>query len=321
MSAPSDDVPNARLPLSASAPGKCILFGEHAVVHGGPEVLFALDLRTQVVFRSAESASLNGAALAAAKNPYVTEALRALPPPGPAVALTSVSRVPRAAGLGSSAALVAALAAGLSALRGGVDRPSLAQRAFQIERGAQGVGSPGDTSAAVAGGFLALNTARGTPLWEVTDGDRSWTVRRIPDPNWTWIVADTRVPRGTGSAVRQVAERLARPDGPDLLERFRAVAEAGLDALEAEDRDRTGVRLTENQALLRELGVSHPRIEALLEVARSTCTGAKLTGAGLGGSIVALPRPGTEIATAQRLRQAGGDVYVVRPTGDGARLL
>lgn len=321
MSEPSESVPSAQLPLSASAPGKCILFGEHAVVHGGPEVLFALDLRTQLVFRSSDSATLNGTALSTAKNPYVSRALADLPPPGSSVALTSVSRVPRAAGLGSSAALVAALMTGLSALRGGVDRPSLAQRAFQIERGAQGVGSPGDTSAAVAGGFLALNTARGTPLWEVTDGDRSWTVRRVTDPNWTWIVADSRVPRGTGPAVRHVAERLAQPDGPSLLERFREVAEAGLDALHAEDRIATGARLTENHGLLRELGVSHPKIEALLKVTEATCDGAKLTGAGMGGSIVALPRPGTEIATAQRLRKAGGDAFVVRPSPDGARLL
>jgi mevalonate kinase len=321
MSEPSDGVPGARLPLSASAPGKCILFGEHAVVHGGPEVLFALDLRTQIVFRSSEFPTLNGMALPAARNAYVTEALAQCPPPGASVALTTVSRVPRAAGLGSSAALVAALATGLAALRGGVDRPSLAQRAFEIERGAQGVGSPGDTSAAVAGGFLALNTARGTPLWEVTDADQSWTVRRVTDPNWSWLVADTRVPRGTGPAVRRVGERLAAPDGPKLLARFREVAESGLAALEAEDRVATGACLNENQVLLREIGVSHPRLEALLQVAAPTCDGAKLTGAGMGGSIVALPRPGKEILTAQRLRQAGGDAYVVRPTTDGARLL
>jgi mevalonate kinase len=321
VSEPSESVPSSRLPMSASAPGKCILFGEHAVVHGGPEVLFALDLRTQVVFRSAESAQLNGVTLTSAKNPYVTEALAELSPPGASVALTTVSRVPRAAGLGSSAALVAALATGLSSLRGGVDRPSLAQRAFQIERGAQGVGSPGDTSAAVAGGFLALNTSRGTPLWEVTDLERSWTVRRVVDPNWTWIVADTRVPRGTGPAVRKVGERLAAPDGPDLLDRFRVVAEAGLAAIEAEDRVAAGECLTKNQVLLRELGVSHPRLEALLEVAAATCDGAKLTGAGMGGSIVALPRPGKEILTAKRLREAGGNAFVVRPSSDGARLL
>src|SRR5580693_6567363 len=75
MSDPSDAVPSAHLPMSASAPGKCILFGEHAVVHGGPEVLFALDLRTQLVFESSESPSLNGVALGTAKNPFVTEAL------------------------------------------------------------------------------------------------------------------------------------------------------------------------------------------------------------------------------------------------------
>lgn len=314
-------VPRADLPLSASAPGKCIVFGEHAVVHGAPELLFALDLRTQVVLRASDRPRLNGEAPPRPRNAYFDRAFALLGGGAPGLAVTSVSRIPRAAGLGSSAAFVAALATGLSAWQGGVDRATLAQRAFDIERGAQGVGSPGDTSASVAGGFLTLNSARGTLLWEVAAGAQSWTVRRVADPRWAWVVADSGIPRSTELAVRAVADRLQRPDGPGLLERFREVSEAGIDAVGREDREATGRALRENQGLLREVGVSHPRLEALLDAARPTCEGEKLTGAGCGGSVVALPKPGREVETARRMAQAGGQAFVVLPSPDGARLL
>ena len=159
---------------------------------------------------------------------------------GASVDVRAVSRIPRAAGSGSSAALSAGLVAALSSLSGGVDRPTLAQRSFEVERGAQGVGSPGDTSAAVAGGFLSVNAAGSGPLlWTVREGARSWEVRRVADPGWVWVVAHSGIPRATGDAVRAVGTRLAQPDGPGLLDEFRTVATEGTRAVAA-GRSREG---------------------------------------------------------------------------------
>lgn len=312
-------IPPASLPVSASAPAKVIVFGEHAVVHGAPEVLFALDLRTQLILRAGPVPLLNGEEATLRAHPYLPRALARYG--GPPLEITAISRVPHAAGLGSSAALVSAMMAALGALGGGVDRPTLAQRAFDVEREAQGVGSPGDTSAAVAGGFLTLNAERGRPLWEVRHEDRSWVARRAPDPRWAWVVADSGIARATGPAVSRVTERLAQPDGPELLRKFRDVAIDGLAALEREDREAVGDRMRENHALLREVGVSHPRLESLLDAVREVCVGEKLTGAGQGGSVLALPRPGREIEVARRFRRAGGNPFVVVPADAGARLL
>ncbi len=316
-----DGIPAAPLPISASAPGKAIVLGEHAVVHGAPELLFALDLRTQLIVQRGERTTLNGDAGALRSNPYLARGLERLAPTEGGLELSSVTRLPRAAGLGSSAAFVAALSAALGALGGGVGRPELAQIAYEVEREAQGVGSPGDTSAAVAGGFLALNATVGTLLWEVRGPSRTWTVRRVPNPGWGWVVADTGVARATAPAVEAVGQRLARPDGPELLDRFREVAQRGIAALVGEDREAVGASMRENQSLLREVGVSHPRLEALLEAAAPTCVGEKLTGAGRGGSVVALPKPGREIETVRRLRSAGASAFSVLPAADGARLL
>ncbi len=314
-------IPASTLPVAARAPGKCVVFGEHAVVHGAPELLFALDLETQVFVRPSETTRLNGDPHAGDTNPYFARALASLWPDGSPIDVRAVSRIPRAAGLGSSAAFAAALTAALGSATGGIDRPTLARRSFAVERGAQGVGSPGDTTAVVGGGFLALNGGPGTPLWTVEDGARTWEVRRVTDPGWNWVVAHSGIPRSTATAVRAVGERLSLPDGPALLARFREVAESGTRAVERADRADVARLLVENQELLRDVGVSHPRIEELLRAAAPAAEGAKLTGAGAGGSIVALPKDGKETELVRRLARAGGLPFVVRPSPDGARLL
>lgn len=317
-------IPARTLPIVARAPGKCILFGEHAVVRGQPEVLLAIDVYTQVAIQSSLDWRLNGHVGPVAGHRYLQAALHELRSEGTPLNVTAVSRIPKASGMGSSAAFVAALAAVLGAARGGVDRTTLAQQAFTIERMAQGVGSPGDTSASIAGGYLTLNTdvgAFGEPLWSVQAGAESWTARRIGDPGWVWVVAYSGIPKDTGPTVRAVGERFASPGGRELLQQFAEVANAGLRAMAGEDGPETGRLLDENQELLRAVGVSHPRLEALLEAARPAALGAKVTGAGGGGSIVALPKPGQETDLVRRLARAGAVPFATGPAARGVELV
>ncbi|MGI0132679.1 MAG: mevalonate kinase [Thermoplasmata archaeon] len=318
----TDDGPIApgTLPISTHAPGKCIVFGEHAVVHGRPELLLAVDLYTQVVVQSAAASVLNGDPRASRDHPYFAAALERLGSGMPPLDVRTVSRVPRAAGLGSSAAFCAALAAALLSATGGASRAHLAEVAFAIERAAQGVGSPGDTSASVGGGLLSVNVGADDPLWSLTDGEHVWEVRRVRDPSWVWLVAFSGVPRSTGDAVRAVGERLRRPDGAILLDRFTQVATEGIRAVEREDRTEVGRCMIANQELLVEVGVSHPRLEALLTAVAPFSHGAKITGAGAGGSVVALPRPGEEMKAARAVTRAGGVPFVVRASPSGASL-
>ncbi len=321
MSAALDPIPSGTLPLSARSPGKCIVFGEHAVVHGAPELAFAIDLHTQVVVKSADETRLNSERAEESKNSYFRTALERDWARGPSIDVRSVSRIPRAAGLGSSAAFVAALTAIFASANGGVPRARLAQEAFDVERQAQGVGSPGDTSTVVGGGYIAINGDRGDALWTVSAGSEKWEVRRLPDPGWLWVVAYSGIPRSTGDAVRAVGQRLARPDGPNLLQEFTEVARHGIRAVAEGDRSRVAELMRRNHELLREVGVSHPRLEALIEAAGPSVEAAKLTGAGAGGSIVALPIPGRETEAVRRVARAGGVPFVVRPSIGGVGIL
>jgi mevalonate kinase len=321
MSRIEDAIPAHPLPVAARAPGKCIIFGEHAVVHGAPELVFAIDLHTQVVARAAPTFSLNADPHAAEQHPYFRTTLARQWIGGEPLEVRSTSRIPRGAGLGSSAAFCAGLVASLAATRGGIERPSLAQVSYDVEKSAQGVGSPGDTSAVVAGGYVTINSVGGERLWSVHGSERDWEVRRVTDPGWVWVVAHSGIPRSTGDAVRNVGVRLAQPDGPELLAEFARVASAGIRAVEAEDRAAVAECMVRNQELLRTVGVSHPRLEALLEAAKPAAEAAKLTGAGAGGSIIALPREGQEVDLVRRLARAGGLPFVVRPSAEGAALL
>jgi mevalonate kinase len=317
-------IPARSLPIVARAPGKCILFGEHAVVRGNPEVLLAVDFYTQVAIRPAPEWRINGHHRPVSDHRYLQAAIRELWSNGSPLDVTVVSRIPKGSGMGSSAAFVTGLAAAIGAAQGGVDRARLAQQAFTIERSAQGVGSPGDTSAAVAGGYLTLNTnvaSVGDPLWTVTAESEQWTIRRVADPGWVWVVAYSGLPKDTGPKVRAVGNRFASPEGPDLLQRFSEVATSGLRAMANEDATETGRLLDENQELLRSVGVSHPRLEALLEAARPAALGAKVTGAGGGGSIVALPKPGQETDLVRRLARAGAVPFASRPAAHGVELV
>jgi mevalonate kinase len=317
-------IPARALPVVARAPGKCILFGEHAVVRGQPEVLLAVDVYTQVGIRPSPEWRLNGHPGPVAEHQYLQAAIGEVWTDGPPLDVTAVSRIPKASGMGSSAAFVAALVAAMAAARGGTDRARLAQLVFTIERNAQGVGSPGDTSAAIAGGYLTLNTdvaAVGDPLWTVSAGKERWTIRRIADPGWVWVVAYSGLPKATGPKVRAVGERFASSEGPELLRRFSEVAVAGLRAMAREDGSETGRLLDENQELLRSVGVSHPRLEALLDAARPAALGAKVTGAGGGGSIVALPKPGQETDLVRRLARAGAVPFATGPAASGVNLV
>ncbi|MCI4369002.1 MAG: hypothetical protein L3K09_05520, partial [Thermoplasmata archaeon] len=241
-----------------------MLFGEHAVVHGRPELLLAIDLYTQVGLRPSPKTRLNGDAGAMTAHPYFRAAMETLWSGREPLEATAISRLPRAAGLGSSAAFTSALATGLASASGGVLRHRLAEVAFSIERRAQGVGSPGDTSASVAGGYISLNGPGGERLWEVADEGHSWVARRIEDPGWVWLIGSTGVSRSTAEAVRAFGRRISGAAGKAALDEFERVAIAGIAAVGKGEREETGRLLNENQRLLRDAGVSHPKLEELL---------------------------------------------------------
>ncbi len=319
--------------LVASAPGKCILFGEHAVVYGQPAVAVAIEQRLSVSMTPAASWSVDGGALSEHKHPHIVSLRQQMLDPNhdTPFAIHVQGDIPSASGLGSSAALSAAVAAAMNALResGVDDTEHLSRAAHLAEAEAQkGRASPMDTSTSVEGGVVVLSDIKeACAQWAYTrtlatpEGERRWEVHRLqpPEDDVFLVLGNTGVHASTSHQVAMVAQALQEtPERMKEITAIGTVARRGLQALVDGDYDAVGHAMSENHLLLRGLGVSSPELENLIQAAAPTSLGVKLTGAGGGGCMVALTRQPK--ATSEAIELAGGRTLISKLGNPGVQI-
>ena len=265
--------------VTASAPGKVILFGEHFVVHGNPAVVSSINLRARV---TASRSQGEGVRLEAESqdNPAVRSAsyiLESLGQKG-GVSLRISSEIPQSVGLGSSAAIaVASAAAALKLCSDQLDLVLILKAAHEGEKIIHYTPSGIDTSIATFGGAGIYTRSKG--------------YRRLDFELKEILVVNTGRQRRTGDLVRRVKE--FREKDPKrfekLLEESRRIVEESVDHLKAHEIEPLGRLMTRNQELLRIIGVSSPEIEQAINACmKAGAYGAKLTGAGGGGCVIAV---------------------------------
>jgi len=294
----------------ASAPGKLILYGEHAVVFGEPALATAIDLRTEVYARFHDEWLVDGTSLADSKYAYVRRAVENSWD-GPPLWLEIRSMIPLGCGLGSSAAVTVATLGALAALKGQVDVGAIARAAFEVEHGVQGRASPIDTSTACHGSaVLVRREAAEGFIWAIEKGDRRWFLHHASLPPTTFVVGNTGIPAATGPLVAAVKERVERdPRVAAAVKEIGEITVDGLRALQRGDLVQAGELMDRNQTLLNLLGVGHPLLDKFIAAARPHAFGAKLTGAGGGGSMFALTDEPEAVRTA--IEGAGGKAFLV----------
>jgi len=279
----------------AFAPGKLILFGEHAVVYGHPAVALAVDRGTTVSLVAVDGPTRIVAA--DVEDPRLLPALcTILPSEGLGVTLRSTLPVGR--GMGSSAALAVALVRAWARWQGrSLDLDEIHQAGFQVERVFHGNPSGVDHAVSARGGAVCY--------WRRPPGPE---IRAVPVAPLPLVVLDTGRAGDTGVQVAGVASR--RPGVDPLLAAIGALALAQLPALAQGDLPSLGAAMRENHRLLQGIGVSTPALDALVALALAHgALGAKLAGAGGGGVVVALvPEPGPLLAAAAA---AGVDAFPV----------
>lgn len=280
-----------RVTVRGFAYGKVLLFGEHAVVYGVPALALGI-ARGMEVFASAGEARLRIPAwdLDVAPNEgRVGDSFAALraslaaahPDADFGATLVAEPSIPAGAGLGSSAALAVASARALASHAGiTLGDGALFDAAMASERVFHGDPSGLDHSVAMHGG--ALRYVRGeAPV-------------RIEGPaGATLVIAQVAPGADTGKMVAGVrARRDAFPRVIEpVIQAIGALTLEGSAAFEAGDIARLGTLLDVNHGLLVGLGVSTPELDVACARAREAgALGAKLTGAGGGGCIVALAR-------------------------------
>lgn len=313
--------PDAQRVVTASAPGKCILLGEHAVVYGEPAIALALSLRTRVTINQGGSQHVvNGQPLSAQYHSYVKAALDASWAGGP-LELTLESGVPSACGLGSSAALTVATVKALAELSGGADEGEIARRAFETELAVQqGRASPTDTSTATHGGAIYLdNVPRDGVLWSFERDGRRWAIHGLDVPPFPVVLGNVGRRAPTGEMVAKAAEFVQRSAfGKDVVRELGQLTREGKTAMLAGDVPRLGSCMNRAHRLLTIMGISTPELNGLVEACQRRAHGAKLTGAGGGGCMLALTDAPEEVA--EIVRSKGATPYVVQAAAAGVRV-
>jgi mevalonate kinase len=273
---------------AGQACGKVILLGEHAVVYGVPALAVGIDrgVRAQAFPLDAGPSRLHvrGWNLTVIEDDShdlarafraLLDAARAATPSLRPHSVDVEANLPPGGGLGCSAAMGVAIARALEPRLGPA---AIQDRAMVWERVFHGNPSGVDAAVSARGGCVLFRKGLGV------EPVRSRCAIHL-------CIGNTGTASSTKSMVEAVARlRTRKPDVVDTsFEAIRRLVHNARLAIEAGDRQALGRWMDMNQSLLAELLVSTPEIEDLCRLARASgALGAKLTGAGGGGSVVAL---------------------------------
>jgi mevalonate kinase len=307
------------------AAGKVILLGEHAVVYGVPGIAAGIEkgarARAELSPPGARSTlRLGDQDVRDGDASDLARAFAALAGAGRPVRVVAEAELPPGGGLGCSAALAVAIARAVRAARGEPDDPdAVLEHALAWERVFHGNPSGIDTAAAAHATCLRFERGAG--------------VRPIQSPVDLWLAIGHS---GASASTREMVEGVARlrERRPEVVGKFldgvRALVENAVLAIQAGDAFGLGRLLDMNQMLLAGVMLSTDAIEDMCRSAREGgALGAKLTGSGGGGCVIALGgasslgERGSEAEAiaarvAERWSSTGSTAFVTRIEGSGS---
>ncbi|MEM7216838.1 MAG: hydroxymethylglutaryl-CoA reductase, degradative [Pseudomonadota bacterium] len=276
--------------------GKIILLGEHAVVYGRPALAVPISLAVEAAVQpgtdgvqvlvprwGVEQKIRSGAGQGISGIIYDT--LAALDLERENITIEVFPNLPKAVGLGGSAALAVAVVRALDEHFGlALTEERINALAFECEKAAHGTPSGIDNTLATYG----------RPLWYRNDGTPEF--REIaPGAPLNLVVGLTGKESLTAETVARVRHawqrHQTRYDG--IFDQIGALTTAGAEAFQAGQLQDLGELMNLCQGYLNALQLSTPELEELIHIARSRGSlGAKLTGGGGGGSMIALCESG-----------------------------
>lgn len=295
----------------SSASGKIILFGEHGVVYGRPALAVPvtqvqaeveiLDSSRPGIWIEAPDVNLSAELNTLPSDHPVASVIHnflflARLPRFPNLEIHIASTIPVASGLGSGAAVTVALTRGLAAhLDHAMTLEEINAFAHEIEKLHHGTPSGIDNT--VVTYAMPIYFVKGEPIETFSVGEP-----------FTILIADTGIVAPTKEAVGDVRHLWMsdRARWETVFDKIGEISFTARRAMEAGKWELLGDLMNENHALLQTLTVSSPELDRLVETARRAgALGAKLSGGGRGGNMIALVRAEMARTVSSALREAG----------------
>jgi len=328
--------------IKVSAPGKLMLFGEHAVVHGKPCIVSAVDARMRVflkkrkdnkIFLNSPDLNLKNYfisiddldkptekevrfVLTAIKNFFEKYKVKRGLPPLPkfwcgGLEIKTKSEFSMEYGLGSSSAVTVATIKALSEFfEIKMENKELFDLAYKTILDIQGVGSGFDLAAAIYGGILYF----------VTGGK---LIEKIKVKNIPLVIGYSGEKADTPSLVKMVNEKLK--ENPKkinkIFDEIEEIVNSARIEIENKNWKEVGKLMNLNQDLLRKLGVSSEKLENLIKAALdSGAYGAKLSGAGGGDCMIAIVNKKNRKNVEMAIEKVGGKIIKLKVPGEGLKI-
>jgi mevalonate kinase len=296
--------------------GKVILFGEHFVVHGIPGIVSAIDSSTEAEVKRASKGINVKDERKTAKGYSEEKRLQQLESidrmlkamgldPQTPLDIWIGGTLPAFSGLGASAASSVAIARAINQEFGlQLSNEKINQVAYEGEKAYAGNPSGIDNTAATYGGLM---------WFEKNSAGKPDTVERLAiHKSIEIVIGSTGKVANTKAMVEGVAER--KKENPEkysiLFEKAKNISLIGREALENYDLKKVGELMNENHRLLEKIGVSSGELDMLVDIAQKQgAFGAKLTGGGGGGCMVALtPEKNLQGKVASAIENMGFEV-------------
>ena len=295
-----------------TAPGKIILFGEHAVVYGKPAIAIPVSgMRATAWSEPGENGITINAMdvnkkikLSTDNNQFsvLAQSILAITDRHePNLTINLTSKLPQGSGMGSSAATATAVCRALAGHLG-VDLAAneISELVFEAEKIVHGTPSGIDNTV----------VAYEMPVYFVK-GQNPETFE--PGKLFRLVIGDTGIEASTKKTVANVKK--AWQNEPGLMEGYfdeiEKITRNGKIAIENGNAEQVGELMDKNHELLNSIGVGHKILEELVEMAREKgALGAKLTGGGGGGNMVALAEDKkTQKKICEAITEAGYSAY------------
>ena len=310
----------------ASAPGKIILFGEHFVVYGIKAILCSIDKRITATSQFSDDKKIRIRSLLGESEmgieslnlesvqhkfmkPFFYIAQKAIKENSMehGIEISIESEIPAGVGLGSSSAACVAVTASVNGLFHKLPKEEVVKIAIQAERTIFEQNSGADSSVSTFGGLVS---------YDLKNGFQNISSRN----DLSFVISNSTQVHDTQDVVRQV--RNFKEENKELFNKLCneeiEIINNAITSLEKNNLSNLGLLMLRNHDLLKQIGVSTEKIDFLVNEAKKTSYGAKITGAGGGGCIISLVDNSNMDNTFSNLKKIS-DCFIAKIDYDGLK--